>query len=64
MNTLGQSECDIQNYAQRERVRKCAGGCTSHSGQQVLCDQQVPWVTKALFSEFHLVAQPTANMEG
>lgn len=55
MNTLGQSEYDIQGYAQRERVRKCAGVvCLIQANRY--CDQQVPWVTKALFSEFHLVA--------
>lgn len=56
MNTLGQSEYDIQSYALEEE--KCAGGCTSHSGQRVLCDQQVPCVTKALFSESILWPNP------
>lgn len=50
MNTLGQSESDIQSYAQRERKRKCTGGSRPH---RTLC----PTGTKALFSESHVVGQ-------
>lgn len=55
MNKLGQSKYDIQGCAQRERVRKCAGDTHLIQDNRYF-DQQVPWVTKALFSEFRLVA--------